>query len=170
MLRINEFKVENLSSGCVTDNPAPVFSFSMISSEKNVLLKKAVLSVNNWMEEFRQQTGIVYNGPKLTPFTRYLATLEITDNYGETASTSLEFETGFVGKEWNASWITDGAYQFKERKKSPRPMTFKKDFFIKVPESFFDFLQFPSRSVGFRSGALPTPVYCHLPQSCPDAK
>ena len=80
MLRINEFKVENLSSGCVTDNPAPVFSFSMISSEKNVLLKKAVLSVNNWMEEFRQQTGIVYNGPKLTPFTRYLATLEITDN------------------------------------------------------------------------------------------
>ena len=61
MLRINEFKVENLSSGCVTDNPAPVFSFSMISSEKNVLLKKAVLSVNNWMEEFRQQTGIVYN-------------------------------------------------------------------------------------------------------------
>lgn len=27
MLRINEFKVENLSSGCVTDNPAPVFSF-----------------------------------------------------------------------------------------------------------------------------------------------
>ena len=67
MLRINEFKVENLSSGCVTDNPAPVFSFSMISSEKNVLLKKAVLSVNNWMEEFRQQTGIVYNGPKLTP-------------------------------------------------------------------------------------------------------
>ena len=48
MLRINEFKVENLSSGCVTDNPAPVFSFSMISSEKNVLLKKAVLSVNNW--------------------------------------------------------------------------------------------------------------------------
>ncbi|MDB8770600.1 family 78 glycoside hydrolase catalytic domain [Ruminococcus sp. 1001136sp1] len=131
MLRINEFKVENLSSGCVTDNPAPVFSFSMISSEKNVLLKKAVLSVNNWMEEFRQQTGIVYNGPKLTPFTRYLATLEITDNYGETASTSLEFETGFVGKEWNASWITDDAYQFKERKKSPRPMTFKKDFFIK---------------------------------------
>ena len=87
--------------------------------------------LNKSMEEFRQQTGIVYNGPKLTPFTRYLATLEITDNYGETASTSLEFETGFVGKEWNASWITDGAYQFKERKKSPRPMTFKKDFFIK---------------------------------------
>ena len=72
MLRINEFKVENLSSGCVTDNPAPVFSFSMISSEK-MFVEKAVLSVNNWMEEFRQQTGIVYNGPKLTPsFTRYL--------------------------------------------------------------------------------------------------
>ena len=43
---------------------------------------------------------------------RYLATLEITDNYGETKH-FLEFETGFVGKEWNASWITDGAYQFK---------------------------------------------------------
>lgn len=46
MLRINEFKIENLSSDCFTDNPAPVFSFSMISSEKNVLLKKAILSVN----------------------------------------------------------------------------------------------------------------------------
>ena len=36
---------------------------------------------SGFFEEFRQQTGIVYNGPKLTPFTRYLATLEITDNY-----------------------------------------------------------------------------------------
>ena len=53
MLRINEFKVENLSSGCVPDNPAPVFSFSMISLEKYVLLKKEVLYVNNYMEYFR---------------------------------------------------------------------------------------------------------------------
>ena len=126
MLRINEFKVENLSF-CVTDNPAPVFSFSMISSEKNVLLKNAVLSVNNWMEEFRQQKER-NNGPKLTPPDIWqLWKLQIIMG----GSTSLEFETGFVGKEWNASWITDGAYQFKERKKSPRPMTFKKDFFIK---------------------------------------
>ena len=43
MLRINEFKVENLSSGCVTDNPAPVFSFSMISSEKCSAEKSSVV-------------------------------------------------------------------------------------------------------------------------------
>lgn len=83
MLRINEFKIENLSSDCFTDNPAPVFSFSMISSEKNVLLKKAILSVNNWMEVFERQTGLVYEGPELTPFTKYLAILEITDDHGK---------------------------------------------------------------------------------------
>ena len=131
MLRINEFKIENLSSDCFTDNPAPVFSFSMISSEKNVLLKKAILSVNNWMEVFERQTGLVYEGPELTPFTKYLAILEITDDHGETAKASLEFETGFMESKWKAAWITDSSYQFKERKKSPRPMTFKKDFSIK---------------------------------------
>ena len=131
MLRINEFKIENLSSDCFTDNPAPVFSFSMISSEKNVLLKKAILSVNNWMEVFERQTRLVYEGPELTPFTKYLAILEITDDHGETAKASLEFETGFMESKWKAAWITDGSYQFKERKKSPRPMTFKKDFSIK---------------------------------------
>ena len=85
MLRINEFKVENLSSGCVTDNPAPVFSFFHDKFREKCSAEKAVLSVNNWMEEFRQQTGIVYNGPKLTPFTRYLQLWKLQDNYGETA-------------------------------------------------------------------------------------
>ena len=100
MLRIQEIKIENLSSYCFTDNPSPAFSFSMISSRENVFLKKAVVSVNNWTEEFEQQTGIVYSGPELTPFTRYTVVLKATDNYGETAEGTAEFETGFMGEPW----------------------------------------------------------------------
>lgn len=131
MLNITKITIENQACECLTDNPAPVFAFSMVSTRQNVLLKKAAISVNGWAKEFTQQTGIVYEGKKLAPFTKYSVHLKITDHYGETAAASAEFETGRMDTPWTAAWITDGAYHFKEKKISPRTMTFKKDFSLK---------------------------------------
>lgn len=131
MLRIKKISVENQTEGCITDSEAPVFSFSMESDRRSVILKNAVITVNGWKKEISQQTGIVYEGNKLAPFTKYSVVLEVCDNYGEKAVAAAEFETGRMGSPWQAFWITDGAYRFREKKISPKPMTFKKDFPLK---------------------------------------
>lgn len=127
MLKIVDFKCEFLSQSlCVTDNLHPRFSFYLESDKQNVFLKSAVLSCNNWKKEIKKQETIVYDGPELSPFTKYEVTLEVIDNYGEIAKETLYFETGFLKTKWNAKWITDGDYHFKEKKISPIPMTFHK--------------------------------------------
>lgn len=133
MLKINKISIENQTEGCVTDNPSPVFAFSMTSDRQNVFLQTAVIKVNGWEKEITQQTGIVYEGSKLAPFTKYQIDLEICDCYGEKAYGAAEFETGRMETEWQAFWITDGTYHFTEKKVSPKPMTFKKDFSLKGP-------------------------------------
>ncbi len=131
MLSIKKISIENQSKGCITDNSAPVFSFTMESDRQNVLLKNAVITVNGWKKETSQQTGIVYEGSKLAPFTKYQVLLNICDNHGEKASAFGEFETGRMDIAWQADWITDGDYHFKEKKVSPKPMTFQKKFSLK---------------------------------------
>lgn len=126
MLKISKITTENMTEGCVTDNPAPVFSFAIESDRKNVMLAKAVLSVNGWEIKTRKQTGIVYNGRKLKPFTKYRVTVTAEDNTGECASADMEFETGRMGVPWDGVWITDPEYSFTEKYSSPKPMIFLK--------------------------------------------
>lgn len=116
--------VENLREGCVTDEPHPVFSFSMESSRRNVSLHCAELTLNGWSIRTDRQVGIEYNGPALRAFTKYTAYLQVTDDAGETAKSEVTFETVRFGTKWCADWITDGTYHFKEKKVSPKPMTF----------------------------------------------
>ena len=85
ILTIRRFAVENLTENCVTDNRSPRFSFALESGLENVTLQKAVISLNGWKVVTTEQAAIPYKGTPLAPFTRYVAELTCTDNYGETA-------------------------------------------------------------------------------------
>ena len=45
MLKISRLTVENMETGCVTDNPNPRISYCLESYRQNVKLKKAVISI-----------------------------------------------------------------------------------------------------------------------------
>jgi alpha-L-rhamnosidase len=62
------------------------------------------------------------------PFTSYEATLCVTDGKGEMLTQTLIFETGRMGTPFLGAWITDGAYRFTEKKTSPTPMLFRRNF------------------------------------------
>ena len=100
MLTINDFKVENISAGCVTDEPQPGFSFSLESDRKGAALRKAQLSLNGWTAETDGQVGIRYEGEPLLPFTTYTALLKVWDDAGEEAEGEVSFETGRMGTAW----------------------------------------------------------------------
>ena len=129
MLKITRLTTENLSEGCVTDNPCPRFAFALESDRKDVRLAEAVFSLGDWSIS-AQNNVAVYSGDGLAPFSRYRLVLHVTDNYGDSASEEMIFETGRMDKDWRAKWITDGAYTFIEKGVSPRPMTFKKELNI----------------------------------------
>ena len=114
MLNIRTFTVEHLSEGCVTDQKNPSFAFSVDSDRQGASVQKTVLTVNGRQIQARGQTGIVYDGPALEPFTVYEAALSVTDDAGETAQAELAFRTGRMGAPWQGQWISDPAYSFKE--------------------------------------------------------
>lgn len=130
MLKISRFTCENMKSGCITDEIHPKFSFALESDRENVELKSAEISVNGWTKTVNRQIAIPYEGKLLEPFTKYIAKVDVIDTSGETARATLEFETGRMDIPWKASWISDGAYIFKEKKVSPKPMTFRKSFSV----------------------------------------
>ncbi|MGO4928808.1 family 78 glycoside hydrolase catalytic domain [Fundicoccus sp. Sow4_F4] len=127
MLKINNFTVNSMSEGCVTDE-LPRFSFSLESNHENVVLKQAILTIDDWVTETTDQIEIPYTGPTLLPFTEYTVQLKVTDNYGEVAEKELSFETGKMSESFKAKWITFGDYQFKEKKVSPKPIYFRRKF------------------------------------------
>ncbi|MCR5415752.1 MAG: glycoside hydrolase family 78 protein [Pseudobutyrivibrio sp.] len=128
MFEISKFTVENLNKGCVTDVESPRFAWSVKTDISKTTVVDAHISVNGWSIHTKEQVGIEYAGKKLSPFTKYTATLEVKDNHGNLATASLEFETGLLGTDWYAQWITCNDYVFKEEKVSPIPMVFKKEF------------------------------------------
>lgn len=132
MLNVTRLTTENLISGCITDSRHPVFAFTLESDRQNVTLQEARLAVNGWQTTTACQTGIVYGGEPLQPLSSYTITLDVTDNYGDTAHAETTFETGMMGTPWQAKWITDPTYRFTGKKISPRPLTFRKNLsFIK---------------------------------------
>ena len=126
MLKITSFQVEHLSEGCVTDRERPAFSWYAESDRNDNEITEAVLQVNDWKTRTLRQSGVAYKGPALMPMTAYTAHLRVTDAYGETAEAETAFETGRMGMPFEAAWITDGEYTFREKKVSPIPMNFRK--------------------------------------------
>lgn len=133
MLSIADFRCQGLSAGCVTDEKNPVFSFISESDRANVSIRKAVLSVNDETIDASAQIAVPYLGKALKPYTVYHASLSILDSEGEEATASLSFETGRMDEPWTAEWISDSAYTFTEKKVSPVPMVFKRQFQLKKP-------------------------------------
>ena len=128
MLKISRLTVENMETGCVTDNPQPRVSYCLESDRQNVTLKKAVISIGDWKKETDCQIAVPYEGSRLQPFTKYTVRVEAEDDAGERAWASTEFETGRMDTIWSGRWITDGEYRFKEAKISPKTMTFRTRF------------------------------------------
>ena len=135
MLNIIRFAVEGLAGGCVTDSTAPRFTFAVDSDRPAASLTGAKLCVNGWTAVLTasDQTGFAYAGPKLAPFTIYKATLTATDDAGETAQATLNFEMGRMDTAWQGKWITDADYKFTEKKVSPVPMVFARSFKAQKP-------------------------------------
>lgn len=133
MLKISRLTVEHLARSCVTDNPQPRISFQLESNKKNVMLEKAEIQIGNWNIETDSLILIPYTGTALQPFSQYRVMVRAVDNQGEEAQSETIFETGRMKTPWDAEWITDGEYHFKETRVSPRPMTFRKKIPCRKP-------------------------------------
>ena len=127
MFKITEFKANHLVKECYSDEKNPSFSFSCFSNETNSSLKSAILKMNGWKIETLSQNNIFYAGKPLTPFTKYVATLEVEDSLGRKDKQELVYETGYLGTSFKGRWISDKDYIFKEKGVSPKPLLFKKE-------------------------------------------
>ena len=65
MLKISRLTVENMETGCVTDNPHPRISYCLESDRQNVTLKKVVISIGDWVKETDCQIAVPYEGREL---------------------------------------------------------------------------------------------------------
>lgn len=131
MVKISRFTCENLIQGCITDERRPHFSYAVESNRQGACLAKAKLAVGDWQLETTEQIAVPYGGSPLQPFTVYQASLQVWDDAGEADNRTVCFETGRMGTPWQARWISDGEYHFKEKKVSPIPMTFRRRFGIR---------------------------------------
>ncbi|MBN2300429.1 MAG: family 78 glycoside hydrolase catalytic domain [Acholeplasmataceae bacterium] len=128
MLKIKGLKIENQTSGHVTDQSRPRITYYVESDRQNTHIVDAKITIGNWSVDATNQIVVEYNGPKLSPYTTYTVDVEVTDNLGEKATESATFETGKFGEPWTAQWITDGEYRYEGKKVSPKTMTFQKKF------------------------------------------
>ncbi|MDD6051597.1 MAG: family 78 glycoside hydrolase catalytic domain [Clostridiales bacterium] len=120
-LKILSFTADGMAEHFVTDTP-PRFSFCY---EGN--MTGAKLSVAGACTDAMAQIAVPCPLAELKPFTDYTAVLTI-ENESEQDSASFTFRTGRMDTPWQARWITDGEYIFKEKKVSPQVMTFRKVF------------------------------------------
>ncbi len=125
-MKITKILTENSQNYCVTDEKNPRFSFVVKSEKQGAALKTAKITVGDWQTEMASQILVPYKGEPLKPFTTYEVTVEAEDNFGEKDKATAYFETGRLDTPWEAKWISDAAYKFKEKRVSPVPMTFRK--------------------------------------------
>lgn len=133
MLEIRDIHIDNIGSGCVTDNSAPEVSFSLRSDIPGTFLRNAVIQLGDRVFPCgKEQTGIVLDGLDLKPFTSYAFFIRAEDNHGNRASETSAFQTGRRDLPWEAKWITGKSCRVG-KKGSPVPMTFRKKFLIQKP-------------------------------------
>ena len=120
-LKIRSFTADGMAECFVTDTP-PRFSFSCEGS-----MTSASICVEGKTADALGQIAIGCPLTALKPFTTYTAVLTVK-NDTEQDSAGFTFRTGRLDTPWQAGWITDGEYVFREKKVSPRIMTFRKAF------------------------------------------
>lgn len=120
-LKILSFTADGMAKPFVTDT-LPHFSFRYAGE-----MKAAHLCVDGVTADATAQIAVPCPAVALKPFTDYTAVLTV-ENGTQQDSASFRFRTGRLNTPWQAKWITDGAYVFKEKKVSPKVMTFRKSF------------------------------------------
>lgn len=120
-LKILSFTADGMSGPFVTDT-LPHFSFSYAGE-----MKAARLCVDGVIADAAAQIAVPCPVSALKPFTDYTAVLTV-ENDTQQDTASFRFRTGRLDTPWQARWITDGEYVFKEKKVSPKVMTFRKSF------------------------------------------
>lgn len=95
---------------------APRFSWKLESEQNDTMQLSYRLQV--WRENSgacvwdskdicsEQSVLIPYRGEALAPYTKYKVQVTVCDNHGETADAQGTFETGLLGENWQAQWIT----------------------------------------------------------------
>ena len=138
MTQIEIIKIDGLRENIITDNRFPSFSFSLVSNEKDVFLKRSVLTLFDeiknriWSKSNNngEQIGINYDGKELKPFNLYFLQIEVFDNHDNYDSKIISFKTGRMSLPWQAKWVGDYS-QVIEPAISPKPLLFKKSFLLK---------------------------------------
>ena len=145
MTQIEIIKIDGLRENIITDNRFPSFSFSLVSNEKDVFLKRSVLTlfdenknrIRSKSNNNEEQIGINYDGKELKPFNLYFLQIEVFDNHDNYDSKIISFKTGRMSLPWQAKWVGDYS-QVIDSAISAKPLLFKKEFSIKkkVKEAF----------------------------------
>ena len=114
-LSLTNLRVESLTAPLGIDTPTPTFSWRLNSSERGCRQASYAITVvradgtqvwSSGTVASSAQTGIAYGGTSLQSCTAYTWTLTVTDNLGQTATTTSTFETAFLSpSEWTAQWI-----------------------------------------------------------------
>jgi len=141
-MNLTTLRVSHMDSPLGIDTP-PYFSWIIQSGERGVFQAsyRLVVSLDGesvWdsgTENSSQSIFVPYDGPELKSRERYLWTVYVTDNHGNTASASSRFETAFMSAdEWKAGWVVS-PFPFEEREKDwgnqPPATMFRKGFALK---------------------------------------
>ena len=123
--------IDDSNKSVVTDNTKPFFRFYVESEKNDIKITSTNFSLSNgYKKSDFNELGFEYDGKPLEKRTSYTATLDVLLSDGEKISSSLNFETGKLNEPWIGKWISDPLYSFKEKKISPKPLTFRKKFSI----------------------------------------
>ncbi|RGT72211.1 alfa-L-rhamnosidase [Ruminococcus sp. AF18-22] len=115
MFEIYDVQTEYRDQPLGIDTEKPAFSWKLRSSEKNVVQTAYRVCVEEdgarvWDSgsvKSDQSLYVVYEGTPLKYSTRYIVTVEVTNNYGEKACAEGWFETGLMAPQnFKADWIT----------------------------------------------------------------
>ena len=127
MKHIMRFLINGKSEGMVFDDLHPVFSFVIDFEKDDEILESATLLVNGHHVDVKELTHYRYAFDDLKPLSTYEASLELSIS-GQIIKKNITFETGLF--KWDSPFISDPNYIFKEKRVSPKVMSFKKNLKI----------------------------------------
>lgn len=129
MISIKKFTVNGLKDKCMSDSLNPTFNFYYEGNEDEFDHAEFSLS-NGYKRKLNKEVFLKYDGERLDPYTKYIATLTVFDVNGNSDSKEVIYETGKLDLKWTGKWISDTSYHFKEKRISPKVMVFRKKISI----------------------------------------
>ena len=128
MIEIKSFIIDGKKETGFSNNLHPVFSFVIENDDNLLKVDQIVLCVNNHEIDVSELTRYTYEFDDLEFEKEYLAKLVIQTS-ANVVSKELKFETPL--EKWDSPFISDPTYTFKEKRVSPKVMSFKRIFSLK---------------------------------------